>query len=415
MTQEPRLNTPDGPEELTVSEISQRLKAMVEGTFYRVRVRGELSRVVLASSGHMYTDLKDTNAVLNAVCWRGTVPKLSVKPEEGLEVIVTGKLTTYPSRSNYQIVIESMELAGEGALLKLLEERRKKLAAEGLFDDSRKKPIPYLPEVIGVITSPTGAVIRDILHRLSDRFPRPVYLWPVTVQGDNAAQDVIAGIKGFNALPVDSPYRPDVLIVARGGGSLEDLMPFNDEALVRAVSASNIPVISAVGHETDTTLCDFAADLRAPTPTAAAEKAVPVRADLHALVLDRQKRLISTMQRVLDQHKKHIEGLSRGLIHPRRLLETIQQKLDYLGLNLERAQKNLIPDRARQLEILGKLLESYSFERVLERGFVLVQDLKGKPLMRAADAETGQNVRLRFSDGERDAIIDGKGRQGKLL
>jgi len=235
----------------------------------------------------MYSDLKDENAVLNLVCWKGTVSRLSIKPEEGLEVICTGRISSYPARSNYQLIIESMELAGEGALLKMLEERKKKLAAEGLFAPERKNPIPFLPETIGVITSETGAVIRDILHRLRDRFPRHVLLWPVAVQGKDAAAQIAAAIKGFNDLP--SSLRPDVLIVARGGGSLEDLMAFNEEEVVRAVSESTIPLISAVGHETDTTLIDYVSDLRAPTPTGAAEKVVPVRADLLAQILDNEK------------------------------------------------------------------------------------------------------------------------------
>jgi exodeoxyribonuclease VII large subunit len=266
------------PEALSVSELSQKLKRTLEQQFDFVRIRGELSRVKIHTSGHLYTDLKDENAVINAVCWRGTVSQLSIKPEEGLEVICTGKITTYPARSNYQLVIESMELAGQGALLKMLEERKKKLQAEGLFDPARKRALPFLPETIGIITSPTGAVIQDMLHRLGDRFPRRILLWPAAVQGENTVRDVIAGIKAFHALPAGQ--RPDVLIVARGGGSLEDLMSFNDEAIVRAIAASEIPTIAAIGHETDVTLIELAADRRAPTPSAAAEMAVPVRADL---------------------------------------------------------------------------------------------------------------------------------------
>jgi len=267
--------------EYSVSELSQALKRTVEDTYPYVRVRGEISGFKRAASGHLYLALKDESAVLDGVCWRGVAGRLGIRPEDGMEVVCTGKLTTYPGRSKYQIVIEAMELAGEGALLKLLEDRRKKLAAEGLFDEARKKPLPFLPDVIGVVTSPTGAVIRDILHRLNDRFPRHVLLWPVLVQGEGAAAQIAAAIEGFNRIaPGGRVPRPDVLIVARGGGSLEDLWAFNEEIVVRAAAGSVIPLISAVGHETDTTLIDYASDRRAPTPTAASEMALPVRADL---------------------------------------------------------------------------------------------------------------------------------------
>ena len=266
--------------EMTVTELSQAVKRTVEGSFERVRVRGEITRPSFPSSGHVYFRLKDESAVLDAVCWRGAAARLSIRPEEGIEVIASGRLTTYAGRSTYQIVVDSLEIAGEGALLKLLEDRKKKLAAEGLFEESRKRPLPYLPETIGVITSPSGAVIRDILHRLAERFPRRVLVWPVAVQGDGAAEQVAAAIEGFNALPEGGAVpRPDVLIVARGGGSLEDLWAFNEEVVARAVAASAIPLISAVGHETDTTLIDYVSDRRAPTPTAAAEIAVPVRGE----------------------------------------------------------------------------------------------------------------------------------------
>lgn len=287
--------------EFTVTELSQALKRTVEENFSWVRVRGEVSGFKRAASGHLYMTLKDENAVLDAVCWKGVAARLGIAPEDGLEIIATGKLTTYPGRSKYQIVIDSMELAGEGALLKLLEDRRKKLAAEGLFDESRKRPLPFLPEVIGVVTSPTGAVIRDILHRLRDRFPRHVLVWPVLVQGKGAAEQVAAAIKGFNAIRSGGAVpRPDLLIVARGGGSLEDLWAFNEEIVVRAAAASEIPMISAVGHETDTTLIDFASDRRAPTPTAAAEIAVPVRAELQADILNFERRMVGASARMLE-------------------------------------------------------------------------------------------------------------------
>src|SRR5471030_2211300 len=279
--------------EFSVSELSFALKRELEGAFPRVRVRGEISQPSFPRSGHAYFRLKDENAVLDGVCWKGTLPRLGIKIEEGMEVIATGKITTYAGSSRYQIIIERMELAGEGALLKLLEDRRKKLAAEGLFDLDKKRELPFLPEVIGVVTSPSGAVIRDILHRLADRFPRRVLVWPVAVQGEKAAAEVAAAFAGFNRLPEKGPVpRPDVLIVARGGGSLEDLWAFNEEIVVRAAAASVIPLISAVGHETDTTLIDFAADVRAPTPTAAAELAVPVRTELLAQTLDFERRLL---------------------------------------------------------------------------------------------------------------------------
>src|ERR1700736_5837751 len=271
--------------EYTVSELSLALKRSIEDGFSHVRVRGEVSGFKRHGSGHCYFALKDAEAVLDAVCWRQTAIRLPIKPEDGMEVVCTGRLTTSPGRSKYQLVIDSIELAGIGALLKILEDRRQRLAAEGLFVAERKKKLPFLPGVIGIVTSPSGAVIRDILHRLADRFPRHVLVWPVAVQGDGAAAQVAAAIAGFNAIPEHGPVpRPDILIVARGGGSLEDLWAFNEEIVVRAAATSTIPLISAVGHETDTTLIDHAADRRAPTPTAAAEMAVPVRLDLLAEV-----------------------------------------------------------------------------------------------------------------------------------
>ncbi|HYD32908.1 MAG TPA: exodeoxyribonuclease VII large subunit, partial [Azospirillaceae bacterium] len=295
MTQELALPEPrpgSNLPEFSVSDLSRAVKRTVEEAFGYVRVRGEVSQPKRHSSGHIYLRLKDSDAVIEAVCWRGTAMKLAVKPEEGMEVVVTGRLTTYPGRSQYQLVIESCELAGEGALLKMLEERKRRLAAEGLFAPERKQKLPFLPEVIAVVTSPTGAVIRDILHRLADRFPRRVLLWPVAVQGEGAAAQVANAIAGFNRLePGGAVPRPDLIIVARGGGSLEDLMAFNEEVVVRAAAVSAIPLISAVGHETDTTLIDFAADVRAPTPTAAAEMATPVLAELRAAIENLSGRL----------------------------------------------------------------------------------------------------------------------------
>ncbi|MDP1730698.1 MAG: exodeoxyribonuclease VII large subunit, partial [Devosia sp.] len=301
--------------EYTVSEIAQAVKRTVEGEFGHVRVRGEISGFRgQHSSGHAYFTLKDENASIDAVVWKGNWARLLFKPEEGLEVIATGRLTTFPKSSKYQIVIEQIEPAGAGALMALLEERRKKLLAEGLFDKARKRALPYLPRVIGIITSPTGAVIRDILHRLGDRFPSHVLLWPVRVQGETCAPEVAAAIEGFNTFRADGPIpRPDLLIVARGGGSIEDLWSFNEEMVVRAVAMSQIPVISAVGHETDTTLVDYAADMRAPTPTAAAEAAVPVRSELIAYVDDLGQRTRNCVRRTLSNDRDRLRAAAAHL------------------------------------------------------------------------------------------------------
>ena len=323
--------------EWTVSELSAALKRTVEDAYGFVRVRGEISGFRGASpSGHCYFRLKDDKAVLEAVIWKGTFGRMRVKPEEGLDVIASGRLTTFPGSSKYQIVIDSLEPAGIGALMKLLEERKKRLAAEGLFDEARKQLLPFIPEVIGVVTSPTGAVIRDILHRLNDRFPRRVLVWPVRVQGETSAAEVAAGIEGFNALPEHGPLpRPDLIIVARGGGSLEDLWSFNEEIVVRAAAASMIPLISAVGHETDFTLIDFAADWRAPTPTAAAEKAVPVRAELLTRLASLGHRKLACWQRGIERHRKELSLLSRAL--PKDILAQPRQQLDSLSERLPRA------------------------------------------------------------------------------
>jgi exodeoxyribonuclease VII large subunit len=444
--------------EFSVGEISRALKRTLESAFSLVRVRGEISGFKRAASGHLYMTLKDAEAVLDGVCWKGVAGRLGMQPEDGMEVVVAGRITAYPGRSKYQIVIERMELAGEGALLKLLEERRKKLAAEGLFDTGRKQPIPFLPDVIGVVTSSTGAVIRDILHRIDDRFGRHVLLWPVLVQGEDAARQVAAAIEGFNRLTADGPVpRPDLLIVARGGGSLEDLWAFNEEVVVRAAAASGIPLISAVGHETDTTLIDFAADVRAPTPTAAAEMAVPVRMELAAQIMDDGTRMAGAVNRVLQEHHMRLEGLGRGLPDIRRLAEEAAQRLDdwaerlrnSLGVGIERRRGRLAelaarlprPDQriahagarlegfARALEPAvagalrgftarfgqaGALLESYSHERVLERGFALVTDKSDRPVSSTAGLEPGAGLDLRFHDGTVGVRVDdGKAAGGK--
>ncbi len=324
--------------EFTVSELSFALKRTVEDAYGYVRVRGELGRISRPGSGHIYLDLKDDKAVLAGVIWRGVAAKLKIQPEQGLEVVVTGRLTTYPGQSKYQIVIEALEPAGLGALMALLEERRKKLAAEGLFDDARKQPLPYLPRVIGVVTSPTGAVIRDILHRLADRFPVGVVVWPVRVQGETSAEEVAAAITGFNALkPGDAVARPDLIIVARGGGSVEDLWSFNEEIVVRAAAASKIPLISAVGHETDWTLIDYVADMRAPTPTGAAEMAVPVRSELIATVGDFQSRLRRSALRLYDERLAALRAALRGLPRLDQLLGLPRQRLDGAGARMPHA------------------------------------------------------------------------------
>src|SRR6516162_5132262 len=316
--------------EFTVSELSSALRRTVEDAYGHVRVRGEISGFRGAhSSGHCYFALKDESAKIEAVIWKSALYRMRFKPQEGLEVVATGRLTTYPGSSKYQIVIEQLEPAGVGALMALMEERKKKLAAEGLFDEARKQLLPWLPEVIGVVTSPTGAVIRDILHRLEDRFPRHVLVWPVRVQGDGSAEQVAAAIRGFNALAEGGRIpRPDVLIVARGGGSLEDLWSFNEEIVVRAAAESHIPLISAVGHETDITLIDFAADKRAPTPTAAAEMAVPVRSELIAQVDGLKRRSFSAWQRGHDLRRNELRAAVRALPSAEMLLALPRQRLD---------------------------------------------------------------------------------------
>ncbi len=345
------VNTP----EFSVSEISGAVKRMVEGEFGHVRVRGEVGRVSRPRSGHVYLDLKDDRAVLAGVMWKGVASRLTTQPEEGMEVIATGRLTTFPGQSKYQIVIEDIAPAGVGALMAMLEKRKAQLAAEGLFDPSRKQEIPFLPGVIGVVTSPSGAVIRDILHRLSERFPTRVLVWPVAVQGERSAPEVAAAINGFAAM--QGPLRPDLVIVARGGGSVEDLWGFNDEAVVRAAAACPIPLISAVGHETDTTLIDFAADLRAPTPTAAAERAVPVRAELIATLSDLGARKTRALMGLQERARQRLGDLLRALPHPVRSLDERRQRLDNAALRLPRLV-DLVDRRRDKIAALGERLPS---------------------------------------------------------
>jgi exodeoxyribonuclease VII large subunit len=355
--------------EFTVSEIAQAVRRTVEENFGYVRVRGEISGFRgQHASGHAYFTLKDENASMDAVVWKGTWPRLAFKPQEGLEVIATGRLTTFPRSSKYQIVIDNIEPAGAGALMALLEERRKKLAAEGLFARERKRKLPYLPRIIGVVTSPTGAVIRDILHRLEDRFPTHVIVWPVRVQGETSAPEVAAAIEGFNGFAPDGPIpRPDLLIVARGGGSIEDLWGFNEEAVVRAVGASAIPVISAVGHETDTTLIDYVADLRAPTPTAAAEAAVPVRAELIGYVDDLGQRQRHGARRIASSYGDRLRAARAGLPRPTDLVATHRQRLDHAASNLFSCLRHSVQDRRLRFSRVGPRLAPQVLSQRVER------------------------------------------------
>ncbi len=441
----PEISATHNQPEYSVSEISQALKRTVEDSFGYVRVRGELSGFKRAASGHLYMDLKDDKAVLKAVCWRGNAAKLSFKPEDGLEVIASGKLSTYPGRSNYQLVVESMEPAGLGALMALLEKRKKELAAEGLFDPERKQPLPFMPRRIGVITSPTGAVIRDILHRIADRFPVHVLVWPVLVQGEGAAEQVTEAVQGFNV--VDDGLQPDLLIVARGGGSLEDLWAFNEEIVVRAVAESVIPVISAVGHETDTTLIDYVSDQRAPTPTAAAEMAVPVREEWQVSVRDSAVRLDNALTRYLSQQKETVLSLARALPSPQQFIQFASQRLDDWTERLSQSPPLYLQQRERQLQLimaqlkpaaimqqinvcerdiehkakrlnlimthqlqdqtqridaLSQLLQHLDYQQILKRGFALVRTADGALVSNASEAGQQAMLQLQFHDGELD-------------
>ena len=436
--------------EFTVGELAMAVRRTLEGAFGRVRVRGEITELKRHSSGHVYLALKDDSAKLAAVVWRSAVPRLGLVPENGVEVIATGRLTTYADRSSYQLVIERLEYAGEGALLARIEALKRRLAAEGLFDAARKRPLPLIPEVIGVVTSAEGAVIRDILHRLEDRFPRQVLVWPVAVQGPGAAEQVARAIRGFNALAPGGPIpRPDLLIVARGGGSLEDLMAFNEEVVVRAAAESAIPLISAVGHETDTTLIDFAADRRAPTPTAAAEMAVPVRLDLVRDLEQRRARLVSALARLLKEKRLRLERaaarmpdlpalvaaarqrlddrsarldqalpgfvrakevalarLASRLPHPREAIAARSARLDLLAQRLAARLERILERAKDRLAALSPRLDAVSYQAVLERGFVLVTDRAGHAVTRAAEVAPGQRLALRFADGAVGATAD---------
>lgn len=438
--------------EYSVTEIASAVKRTIEDGFGLVRIRGELGRVTRAASGHMYMDLKDDKASLSGVIWKGNAGRLKIAPEQGMEVVATGRLTTFPGQSRYQLIIDSIEPAGAGALMALFEKRKAMLADEGLFAEDRKKPLPFLPEIIGVVTSPSGAVIRDILHRLRDRFPRHVIVWPTVVQGRGAEEKIAAAITGFNALGGSgSVPRPDVLIVARGGGSLEDLWCFNEEVVARAAAQSDIPLISAVGHETDTTLIDFVSDRRAPTPTAAAEMAVPVRTELMGEVLNKARRMMSAQTRLHETARSGVLAAGRGLGRPEDILGTATQRLDRSSDRLKaalearaaRASSDLAHkgsrlgaqtlaagfarhharigaarDRfvraaathferpAQRLVGASKLLNSLSYHGVLQRGFTLVRDEKGAVVRSSTGVLPSAEVSLVFHDGARVATIN---------
>ncbi|MFM7445038.1 MAG: exodeoxyribonuclease VII large subunit [Tabrizicola sp.] len=369
--------------EYTVSELSGAVKRVIEGEFGLVRVRGEVGRVSRPASGHLYFDLKDDRAVIAAISWKGQVARMQVRPEEGMEVVATGRMTTFPGQSKYQLIVDDVAPAGAGALMAMLEKRKAALASEGLFDPARKKPIPYLPKVIGVVTSPSGAVIRDILHRLRDRFPRHVLVWPVAVQGQDCAAQVAAAIRGFNAIEPGGPIpRPDVLIVARGGGSLEDLWGFNEEVVVRAAAGSGIPLISAVGHETDTTLIDYAADLRAPTPTAAAELAVPVRLELLATLEALGARLVRGIGQGVVQRRQRLRDLSRALPRVETLVATPLQRLDAGAMRLGAALGLAVSKKHREFDRIAGRLQPQALRGVLARQRDLME-AKGERLGRA--------------------------------
>ena len=401
MMSEPRLNLP----ELTVSELSAALKRTIEDAYGYVRVRGELGKVSYHGNGHVYFDLKDERASIAGVIWRSAAARIKLKLEAGLEVVITGRLTTYPGRSQYQIVVETLEPAGLGALMALLDERKRRLAAEGLFDEARKQLLPYLPAVIGVITSPSGAVIRDILHRLADRFPRHVLVWPVKVQGEGSAAEVAAAIAGFNALPQRGPLpRPDLIIVARGGGSLEDLWSFNEEIVVRAAAASFIPLISAVGHETDVTLIDFVADRRAPTPTAAAEMAVPVRAELAVDVERLERRALAGWRRSQEARRNAVRSAARALPDADEVLALPRQRLDQTAARLSRALRTNAHIHHVSFSRIGGRLSAHLLRMQIERRR---ERYAGMALRLRAGV--GANVaahRLRISrDGERVGVL----------
>ncbi len=426
----------------SVSEISNRIKAVVENNFDYVKIRGEISGLSRPSSGHIYLKLKDAQSVIDATIWKSKAMYLKLKPEDGLEVIVSGKITTYGARSSYQLSVETMEIAGEGALLKLLNERKKKLQSEGLFDSDRKRQLPYMPKVIGVITSPTGAVIRDIIHRVRERFPCQILVWGVSVQGDNAREEITKAIIGFNRLPENMP-QPDVLIVARGGGSIEDLWAFNEESVVRAASESRIPIISAVGHETDTTLIDFAADKRAPTPTAAAEMAVPVIGEIYqkidelsdglhfkirqniqnitkqlqainipamkqilTICAQKYQQLFAYSGQLLQQfcHKQERILQNMNIPNPKNKYEVNVIKINELSNKINVISKNNLQNYQREIQSLSRNLENLNYKKTLNRGFAIITDSQGKLITTAQNWHDNQENTIIFSDETKKII-----------
>ena len=436
---------PQTTSEYTVSQISRKLKSLVEGEFSYVKIKGEVSGYKLAPSGHAYFSLKDSNSTLAAVCWRGVINNMKIKPEEGLELLCIGTITIYPGQSKYQLVVEKIEHAGVGALMAMLEKRKAALAKEGLFAASHKKALPFLPKKIGVITSPTGAVLQDILHRIEDRFPSHIILWPVLVQGDKSAKQVSDAITGFNNL-ID---KPDIIIVARGGGSVEDLWPFNEEIVVRAAFASNIPIISAIGHETDFTLLDLVADLRAPTPTAAAEKAVPVLTNVLAGLNNVFKRIEYSLSKYFEERKNKLRMLEKSLPNYQTILLNFVQRLDELSIRfihsktryfelrhnyinvrklrlkhpnniIQLAEQKLLQttniinrsiilyytQKQQKLNLVGSLLESYNYKKTLSRGFVILTDKQNNALTSITQAKSGDQLTVELNDGKLTVTVN---------
>ena len=419
--------------EYSVTEISKSIKQVLDDTFGYVRVRGEISGLKQAASGHVYLNLKDESAIINGIIWKSNVSRLSFQPHDGLEVICKGRLTTgysdrYPGRSDYSIHIDSLMPAGEGALMALLEQRKKKFAASGLFDQIHKKHIPEYPHRIGVITSPTGAVIQDILHRIEERYPLNVILWPVPVQGDDSSELITQAIRGFNNIDIEESVKPDVIIVARGGGSIEDLWAFNEENIVNAVFESKIPIISAIGHETDTTLIDLVSDLRAPTPTAAAEFVTPVKSELYEVVRKAQKELDQNIEFSIDEKKQHFKLVDHKLpanlklfintlnsnfltissrLNTKILREQLKSKIDTLNNYSNRiriSSKQYISSRIEKINSVSKLIESLSYKSVINRGYAVIRNSNKKPVQKISDILIDNEINIELKDG----ILEGK-------
>ena len=419
--------------EYSVTEISKSIKQVLDDTFGYVRVRGEISGLKQAASGHVYLNLKDENAIINGIIWKSNVSRLSFQPHDGLEVICKGRLTTgysdrYPGRSDYSIHIDSLMPAGEGALMALLEQRKKKFAASGLFDQIHKKQMPEYPHRIGVITSPTGAVIQDILHRIEERYPLNVMLWPVPVQGDDSSELITQAIRGFNNIDIEESIRPDVIIVARGGGSIEDLWAFNEENIVNAVFESKIPIISAIGHETDTTLIDLVSDLRAPTPTAAAEIVTPVKSELYEVIKKAQKELDQNIELSIDEKKQHFKLVDHKLpanlklfintlnanfltissrLNTKILKEQLKSKIDILNNYSNRiriSSNQYISSRIEKINSMSKLIESLSYKSVINRGYAVIRNSNNKPVQKISDILSDNEINIELKDG----ILEGK-------